>query len=102
MAASAPDLLVIDGAEKLATGARDSAGPARDLRDLLPQLVADGTTVILGMPDADVTGIFSPETNYFHLDLDEARPDERGGTDSESDGEHTHAVDSTNMEGVQS
>ncbi|HHX48364.1 MAG TPA: MMPL family transporter [Brevibacterium sp.] len=102
MAASAPDLLIIDGAEKLADGARDSAGPARDLRDLLPQLVAEGTTVILGLPDGDVTGIFSPETNYFHLDLDEARPDERGGTDSESDGEHTHAVDSTNMEGVQS
>lgn len=49
-----------------------------------------------------MTGLLSPETNYFHLDLDEALPDERGGTDSEADGEHTRAVDSTNMEGVQS
>ena len=102
MAASAPDLLIIDGAEHLSEGARDAAGPGRDLRDLLPQLVADGTTVVLGLPDGDVTGIFSPDTNYFHLDLDEARPDGRGETDSESGGEHTHAADSTNMEGVQS
>ncbi|UVI35652.1 MMPL family transporter [Brevibacterium spongiae] len=102
MAASAPDLLIIDGAEHLAQGARDSAGTGRDLRDLLPQLVADGTTVVLGLPDGDVTGLLSPETNYFHLDLDQARPDEQGGTDSEPGGEHTHAADSTNMEGVQS
>ncbi|MGC2939135.1 MULTISPECIES: MMPL family transporter [unclassified Brevibacterium] len=95
-AASAPALVVIDGAEHLT----EEAG--RGLRECLPDLAANGTTVVLGLPDGDVTGIISPETNYFHLDLDEARPDERGGTDSESGGEHTHAVDSTNMEGVQS
>jgi RND superfamily putative drug exporter len=102
LAASAPDLLVIDGAENLSAAAHDADGPGRDLRDLLPQLVADGTTVVLGLPDGDVTGILSPDTNYFHLDLDEARPDERGDTDSEDGGVATIAAGSTNMEGVQS
>ncbi|WP_209323983.1 MMPL family transporter [Brevibacterium renqingii] len=95
LAASAPDLLVVDGAEELA------AEPGRGLTELLPELVAAGTTVVLGLPDGDVTGILTPETNYFHLDLDEARPDERGDTDSEG-GEPIHAAVGTDMEGVQS
>ena len=88
-------LIVIDGAEELA------AEPGRGLTELLPKLVAAGTTVVLGLPDGDVTGILTPETNYFHLDLDEARPDERGDTDSEG-GEPIHAAVGTDMEGVQS
>ncbi|WP_166974208.1 MMPL family transporter [Brevibacterium atlanticum] len=96
LASSAPDLLVVDGAENL------GAESARGLRELLPELVDAGTTVVLGLPDGDVTGILSPETNYFHLDLDEARPDERGDTDSGHGGETTIAAGSTNMEGVQS
>ncbi|WP_210603371.1 MMPL family transporter [Brevibacterium oceani] len=96
LAASVPDLLVIDGAENLGSES------ARELQDLLPELVDAGTTVVLGLPDGDVAGNLSPETNYFHLDLDEARPDERGDTDSEYGGESTIAAGSTNMEGVQS
>ena len=63
-------------------------------------LFRSGTTVVLGLPDGDVSGILTPETNYYHLDLDEARPVESNETDSEG-GEHIRAA-GTNMEGVQS
>src|SRR5699024_9412318 len=93
-AASAPDLLVIDGAQGLTTA------DGRGLAELIPDLVEAGTTVVLGLPDGDVSGILTPETNYYHLDLDEARPAQPSGTDNEG-GEHISAA-GTNMEGVQS
>ena len=94
LAASAPDLLVIDGAQGLTTA------DGRGLAELIPDLVEAGTAVVLGLPDGDVSGILTPETNYYHLDLDEARPAQPSGTDNES-GEHISAA-GTNMEGVQS
>ena len=94
LAASAPDLLVIDGAQGLTTA------DGRGLAELIPDLVEAGTTVVLGLPDGDVSGILTPETNYYHLDLDEARPAQPSGTDNEG-GEHISAA-GTNMEGVQS
>jgi RND superfamily putative drug exporter len=94
LAASAPDLLVIDGAQGLTTA------DGRGLAELIPDLVEAGTAVVLGLPDGDVSGILTPETNYYHLDLDEARPAQPSGTDNEG-GEHISAA-GTNMEGVQS
>ena len=94
LAASAPNLLVIDGAQGLTTA------DGRGLAELIPDLVEAGTAVVLGLPDGDVSGILTPETNYYHLDLDEARPAQPSGTDNES-GEHISAA-GTNMEGVQS
>ena len=94
LAASAPDLLVLDGAQGLTTA------DGRGLAELIPDLVEAGTAVVLGLPDGDVSGILTPETNYYHLDLDEARPAQPSGTDNES-GEHISAA-GTNMEGVQS
>ena len=94
LAASAPDLLVIDGAQGLITA------DGRGLAELIPDLVEAGTAVVLGLPDGDVSGILTPETNYYHLDLDEARPAQPSGTDNEG-GEHISAA-GTNMEGVQS
>ena len=93
LAASAPDLLVIDGAQGLITA------DGRGLAELIPDLVEAGTAVVLGLPDGDVSGILTPETNYYHLDLDEARPAQPSGTDNEG-GEHISAA-GTNMEGVQ-
>ena len=93
LAASAPDLLVIDGAQGLTTA------DGRGLAELIPDLVEAGTAVVLGLPDGDVSGILTPETNYYHLDLDEARPAQPSGTDNEG-GEHISAA-GTNMEGVQ-
>ncbi|QUL79292.1 MMPL family transporter [Brevibacterium sp. SMBL_HHYL_HB1] len=93
LAASAPDLLVIDGAQGLTTA------EGRGLAELIPDLVEAGTAVVLGLPDGDVSGILTPETNYYHLDLDEARPAQPSGTDNEG-GEHISAA-GTNMEGVQ-
>jgi RND superfamily putative drug exporter len=94
LAASAPDLLVLDGAQGLTTA------DGRGLAELIPDLVEAGTAVVLGLPDGDVSGILTPETNYYHLDLDEARPAQPSGTDNEG-GEHISAA-GTNMEGVQS
>jgi RND superfamily putative drug exporter len=94
LAASAPNLLVIDGAQGLTTA------DGRGLAELIPDLVEAGTAVVLGLPDGDVSGILTPETNYYHLDLDEARPAQPSGTDNEG-GEHISAA-GTNMEGVQS
>ena len=94
LAASAPDLLVIDGAQGLTTA------DGRGLAELIPDLVEAGTAVVLGLPDGDVSGILTPETNYYHLDLDEARPAQPSGTDNEG-GEQISAA-GTNMEGVQS
>ena len=93
LAASAPNLLVIDGAQGLTTA------DGRGLAELIPDLVEAGTAVVLGLPDGDVSGILTPETNYYHLDLDEARPAQPSGTDNEG-GEHISAA-GTNMEGVQ-
>ena len=93
LAASAPDLLVLDGAQGLTTA------DGRGLAELIPDLVEAGTAVVLGLPDGDVSGILTPETNYYHLDLDEARPAQPSGTDNEG-GEHISAA-GTNMEGVQ-
>ena len=94
LAASAPNLLVIDGAQGLTTA------DGRGLAELIPDLVEAGTAVVLGLPDGDVSGILTPETNYYHLDLDEARPAQPSGTDNEG-GEQISAA-GTNMEGVQS
>lgn len=96
LAASAPDLLVIDGAENLA------AGSGAELRELLPELVEQGSTVVLGVPDGDISGILSPDTNYFHLDLDAAAPGERDGNDNDEAGAFVSASGISNMEGVQS
>ncbi|MBR7540455.1 hypothetical protein KC221_30170, partial [Mycobacterium tuberculosis] len=48
-----PDLLVIDGAEALARS------QGRYLADALPELTADGTALVLALPDADVRGILA-------------------------------------------
>ncbi|MCT2356768.1 MMPL family transporter [Brevibacterium casei] len=61
-----PDLLVIDGAEALARS------QGRYLADALPELTADGTALVLALPDADVRGILAPNADYLHLDLDAA------------------------------
>lgn len=95
-AASAPDLLIIDGAQALATHT------GRELAELLPQLQEAGTAIVLGLPDGDVSGILSPHTNYFHLDLDEAAPEGDGGADDDNGGVRAHAAGRSNMEGVQS
>lgn len=64
-----PALLVIDGAEALARG------EGRHLADALPELTADGTAVVLALPDGDVRGVLAPNADYLHLDLDEASID---------------------------
>ena len=93
---SAPDLVIIDGAEHLATA------DGRDLRDLIPELQYEGTAVVLGLPNDDVTGVLTPDTNYLHLDLDAARPEGAGGPDNENGGVEPHAAGLSEMEGVQS
>lgn len=65
-----PALLVIDGAEALARG------EGRYLADALPELTADGTAVVLALPDGDVRGVLAPNADYLHLDLDEASIDQ--------------------------
>lgn len=94
--ASAPDLLIIDGAEAL------SGTSGRQLSELIPELQEAGTTIVLGLPTGDVTGVLAPNTNYFHLDLDEATPDGEGGTDNENGGVEAYAAGRSEMEGVQS
>ncbi|TSI19679.1 MMPL family transporter [Brevibacterium aurantiacum] len=98
LATSAPDLLIISEAGALA----DERGrDGRDLRDLVFDLQAEGTAIVLGLPDGDVTGILSPNTNYFHLDLDEAKPGAERGTDNDNGGVQAHAAGRSEMEGVQ-
>ncbi|MGO2152874.1 MAG: hypothetical protein ACTH3O_03115, partial [Brevibacterium aurantiacum] len=65
-------------------------------------LQAEGTAIVLGLPDGDITGILSPNTNYFHLDLDEAKPEAERGTDNDNGGVQAHAAGRSEMEGVQS
>ncbi|WP_193095991.1 MMPL family transporter [Brevibacterium sp. FME17] len=93
---SAPDLLIISEAGALA------GESGRDVRDLLFDLQAEGTAIVLGLPDGDITGILSPNTNYFHLDLDEAKPEAERGTDNDNGGVQAHAAGRSEMEGVQS
>ena len=96
---SAPDLLIISEAGALA----DERGrDGRDLRDLVYDLQAEGTAIVLGLPGGDVTGILSPNTNYFHLDLDEAKPEAERGTDNDNGGVQAHAAGRSEMEGMQS
>ncbi|WP_231443123.1 MMPL family transporter [Brevibacterium zhoupengii] len=93
---SAPDLLIISEAGALA------GESGRDVRDLLFDLQAEGTAIVLGLPGGDITGILSPNTNYFHLDLDEAKPEVARGTDNDNGGVQAHAAGRSEMEGVQS
>lgn len=93
---SAPDLLIISEAGALA------GENGRDIRDLVFDLQAEGTAIVLGLPDDDVTGVLSPNTNYFHLDLDEAKPETERGTDNDNGGVQAHAAGRSEMEGVQS
>lgn len=93
---SAPDLLIISEAGALA------GESGRDVRDLLFDLQAEGTAIVLGLPDGDITGILSLNTNYFHLDLDEAKPEAERGTDNDNGGVQAHAAGRSEMEGVQS
>ena len=93
---SAPELLIISEAGALA------ADDGRGLRELIWQLQIEGTTIVLGLPDGDVTGVLSPNTNYFHLDLDAAKPEAERGTDNENGGVQAYAASRSEMEGVQS
>lgn len=99
LATSAPDLLIISEAGVLAG---EDGRDVRDLRDLLYHLQAEGTTIVLGLPDGDVTEVLSPNTNYFHLDLDEAKPEAERGTDNDNGGVQAHVTGRSEMEGVQS
>ncbi|SMX98073.1 putative drug exporter of the RND superfamily [Brevibacterium sp. 239c] len=96
---SAPDLLIISEAGALAD---EEDRDVRDLRELLLDLQAEGTAIVLGLPDGDVSGVLSPHTNYFHLDLDEAKPEAERGTDNDNGGVQAHAAGRSEMEGVQS
>lgn len=99
---SAPDLLIISEAGALAGDDGREGRELRDLRDLLFDLQAEGTAIVLGLPDGDVTGVLSPNTNYFNLDLDEAKPEVERGTDNDNGSVQAHAAGRSEMEGVQS